>query len=184
MSRLKMGMRYDLHLSTPGKPDKKWSVFNVIPNEGLRYLAEVLFTGGETATSSWYLMLVDSGYTPVVASTLETTAANEVIAYTSTPTNTAVRAGWVLDTLIAEEAMTGEFEGTITVTNSASPAVFTFTGADTVRHIGLTTDGVLSAHTGILLSTADLGADQAVTDGSVLRVTANFVVNETPAEPV
>lgn len=143
---------------------KKWTATtpkNLVVDQGLDYLIDAGLSGG-SQVSSWYLGLINA--TPVIASS-NTMASHspwiEVQNY-----DEAVRPLFIDDGVSSQ-----------TVTNSASPAVFTMNASVVVGGAFLVSDNVKGGAAGVLYSaSAFLEGDQTVGSGDTITLTSSFSV--------
>lgn len=91
-----------------------WRERNVVTDEGLTYLLDAGFSGGEQKTA-WYVEIFDDDYTPLTGDTYQAPGFNESVAYEG-PRPTWQEAGVSL----------------LSITNAANPASFTMTGSATI----------------------------------------------------
>jgi len=119
------------HVSPSRGFREKFSVCNIIVNEGLDYLLDVGLSGG-TANAAHYVGIFKGNYTPVATATAATivTDSTEVVATTDVTATSRVQ--WV-EAGVSSQA----------ITNSASPAVYTFNGTLTVYGLFLISDATM-----------------------------------------
>ncbi len=140
----------------------KWSdsFDNLVTSEGLDELLDVALSA-KAATTTWYAGLTDSTPTAAAGDTMASHAGwVEVQAY-----DEAVRQTWV------EAGVSGQ-----SITNSASPAVFTIdTNSTTIGGAFLTSVNTKGGSTGILYAVGAFTAgDKSLDDNDTLTVTATF----------
>lgn len=134
--------------------DGVWDVApNLIPTEGLNHIIAVALAQG-TQKSAFYLALFSGDVT--VQSTW--TGANFVTNATEVTAYTGERQEWVDGSVAAGS-----------VSNTASPAVFPFTGAATVRGIALLEAAAKGATTGVLIAASKLAAAKVMANEEELR---------------
>lgn len=131
---------------------------NLVTNEGLNHLLDVTLSGG-TQDTTWFVGLMDGTPTAAATDTL------------------ASHAGWTEVTAYDEGARVAWSDGGVSsqsVSNSASPAVFTIsTNGTTIG--GAFLSGVASGTSGILYAAGAFSAgDKSLDDGDSLSVTATF----------
>lgn len=155
------GVRGDWKLVCRSKRtgEVKWTdeISNLVTNEGLNHLLDVTLSGGSQDTS-WFVGLTDGTPTAAAADTLASHSGwAEISDYDETN-----RVSWV-DGGVSSQ----------TVSNSASPAVFTID--DTVTVGGAFLASVNSGTSGILYAVGAFTAgDKALSDDDELSVTATF----------
>lgn len=147
----------------------KWedSFHNLVVNEGLQNLNTQFFKGSGY-TAAWYLGLVTgpgSGVTYAAADTLATKTWTEFLNYSGNRKLVTFGTATTADPSV--------------ISNSASPSVYTITGAGgTVAGAFLTT--VASTTSGILFSEGNFtGGDKIVASGDTLNVTYTFNADAT-----
>jgi hypothetical protein len=164
MSTLNFHFVYGFTLERDGVVIDKWEERNIVPNVGLNYVFGAAFTG-VTPITSWYLGLQSAAYDCVASDTFATylAAATEVTVYTS-----ATRKAFTADSIVAG-----------LVSNSVSPAVFTFNNTATVTGAFLSSQSAKSSSTGTLVSAARFGTSRSVVSGDILTVTATLTPSTT-----
>ena len=148
---------YEFKLLDPdGNLIREWELDNLVVNQGLNDLLNVYLNAGSQKTQ-WYVGLFQGNYAPSLTDTASNWAANatEASNYTS-----ATRPVWTPAAASAQS-----------ITNSASPASFTFNANITLYGIALVSNNVIGGTGGTLFSEATFAAPQAVTTGSQLLVT-------------
>ena len=153
----KLRGHYEFKLLDPdGKLIREWELDNLVVNQGLNDLLNVYLNSGSQKTQ-WYVGLFQGNYAPSLTDTASNWAANatEASNYTS-----ATRPVWTPAAASAQS-----------ITNSASPASFTFNANITLYGIALVSNNVIGGTGGTLFSEAAFAAPQPVTNGSQLLVT-------------
>ena len=148
---------YEFKLLDPdGNLIREWELDNLVVNQGLNDLLNVYLNAGSQKTQ-WYVGLFQGNYAPSLTDTASNWAANapEASNYTS-----ATRPVWTPAAASAQS-----------ITNSASPASFTFNANITLYGIALVSNNVIGGTGGTLFSEAAFAAPQPVTNGSQLLVT-------------
>ena len=148
---------YEFKLLDPdGNLIREWELDNLVVNQGLNDLLNVYLNAGSQKTQ-WYVGLFQGNYAPSLTDTASNWAANatEASNYTS-----ATRPVWTPAAASAQS-----------ITNSASPASFTFNANITLYGIALVSNNVIGGTGGTLFSEAAFAAPQIVTTGSQLLVT-------------
>jgi len=132
-----------------------WVAPNLVTNEGLNHILNVQFAG-TAQVATWYLGVFEGNYTPVAGDTAATFpgSATECTAY-----DESARPAFV------EVASTAK-----SITNTASPAVFTFNATKTIYGAFLTSVATKSSVSGTLFAAARFPASRAVVDNDVLNV--------------
>jgi hypothetical protein len=137
---------------------------NLVVGEGLAALLDYTLLATSNAALAWYVGLTDGTPTPANADTMSSHAGwTEVTAY-----DEAVRQTWT----------GGSITGTTTksVSNSASPAVFTIdTNSTTVGGAFLVSNSTKGGSTGTLFAAGAFTAgDKSLDDNDTITVTATF----------
>lgn len=133
---------------------------NLMPTEGLNYIASLL--KGGTQFPTFYLGAFEGNYTPVPGDTMAAfpAAATELIAYESS-TRPAIAWGDVAGGGMDNAASKIELVGT--------------TDGKQVTGLFISSSPVKGGTTGILLSAARSPSPDPLKDGAILRCTATFV---------
>lgn len=137
----------------------EWDVENIVVNEGLNHLLNTEFNAG-TPVTSWFIGIFQGNYTPVATDTAANIAANstECSSYTS-PT----RPAWTPAAAASQS-----------ITNSGSPATFTFNASQSVYGAFLISNSTIAGTTGTLFSAAQFGAAKSVVNLDQLIITYTF----------
>lgn len=137
----------------------EWDVHNLVTNEGLNHLLNTEFDAG-TPVTSWFIGIFQGNYTPLSTDTAANIASNstECSSYTS-PT----RPAW-----------TAAAASSQSISNTASPATFTFNGSVTVYGAFLISNSTISGTSGTCFSAAQFGASKAVVNTDQLIITYTF----------
>lgn len=141
-----------------GKVIDEWEDHNLVVNQGLDHILATEFGGG-TQITSWFMAPFGNNYNPVGTDTAASIVANagEVTAYTA-----STRVPYV------------GVEGGQQVTNSASPANFTFTGAATIYGAMLISSSAQGSTAGVLFAAALFATSKVVANTDVLLITYAF----------
>lgn len=143
--------------------DESWE--NIVVNQGLDYLLDVALSAG-AAITAWYLALVTDG---------EVFAAGDTY---------ASHAGWTEFTGYSEAARPQWVDAGVSgqsVSNSASPAVFSITSAGTIGGAALvsnSTKGDTVAAGAKMYAEGAFGAAKSVANGDTLEVTTTFTMGD------
>ncbi len=159
-SRARIGFTYRFQcFGVDGK--LKWTdiVHNLIPDQGRDYILNASLFAGSQFTD-WYIGLYSGAYTPQTTDVMATFAATstEVTAYTSSTRK-----------LVVPDALDGGV-----YINSEDPAIFTFNDSITVRGGFISSNGVKSGTTGLLLSAVLGSSPKPMLAGEELRVIAGL----------
>jgi hypothetical protein len=143
------------------KGNLKWTdtITNVVTTEGKNAILATMF--GATAKASWFVGLKGAG-----AAAVGDTA--------------ATHAAWAeVHTQYSEGARPAYAPGTAasgSLNNSASKAVFTFTGSATVAGAFLISNSTKGGTTGTLYNAGDFSASRTVAAGDTLSVTVTLTI--------
>lgn len=134
---------------------------NLVPTEGLNHILGVELAA-TTQITSWYLAPFEANATPSSSWTSANVTANstECTAYTS-----ATRVAWT----------PGAASGGV-ISNSASPATFTFNATKTIYGAFLISNSTKSATTGTLFSASLFSASKSVVNLDQLILTYSFTL--------
>jgi hypothetical protein len=150
------------HLSEHGDVLSDDENKNIIPDQGRDYIIAAAMLFG-SQFSSWYCGLYEGGYSPQTSDTMATFVASST--EITTAYSEATRG------LIVPDAPGGGL-----YINAATPLVFTFTAATTVRGGFISSGSVKGGTTGILLSAVLASSPKTVAAGESLRVTTGFSI--------
>lgn len=154
-----VGGTYFIDQVRDGKVIDRWSIHNLVPNEGLNAILGVMFSS-TSKISSWYIAPFEGNYNPSAGDTAATIVAS---ATESTAYNETSRA---LYSTAAPSAQS--------VTNAASKATFTFNAAKTLYGVFMSSASAKSAKTGVLMSVSKFDTPRTVASGDQLQVTYVF----------
>lgn len=132
---------------------------NLVVNEGLNALNNIMFDAG-TQITAWYLGIFEANYTPVSTVTAATiaSASTESTAYT----------------LGTRPAYTPAASSSQIITNSASPASFTFNATKTIYGGFLISSSTKGGTSGTLFAAAAFATSKSVVSGDQLLLTYQF----------
>lgn len=135
---------------------------NLVVTEGLNHLLSIELAAG-TQITTWSLGIFEGNYTPVATVTAATitAASTECTAYTQ-----STRQTWTPGAVSAGA-----------VSNSASPATFTFNATKTIYGAFLVSNSTKSATSGTLFSASAFSSSKAVSSGDQLLLTYSFSVS-------
>ena len=149
--------KYIASITRNGEVIDSWEVDNIVPNEGLNHILDVAFSNG-SPTTAFFVGLFKNNYTPVAGDTMATfpATANE----STTDFSQATRPAWVEAGAASQS-----------ITNSASPASFTFTAPSTViQGAFLSTSSVKGGTSGLLMSAARFASSRTLLAGDTLNI--------------
>jgi hypothetical protein len=135
---------------------------NLVVNQGLDHLLSIELAAG-TQVTTWSLGIFEGNYTPVASVTAATitSASTECTAYTQ-----STRQTWTPGSVSSQA-----------VSNSASPATFTFNATKTIYGAFLVSNSTKSSTSGTLFSASAFGSSKSVTSGDQLILTYSFSVS-------
>lgn len=137
---------------------------NIVVNEGLDYILDAALSGG-AQTTTFYVGIYKNNYTPIATNVMATFAGSGVANEVITEIDEAVRQSWT------DAGVTSR-----TVTNSASPAVFTANATVAVYGAFLSTNNTLGGTTGKLVAATRFSAVRNLEDTDTLNVTYTFTI--------
>lgn len=139
-----------------GKVIDTWKEKNIVVNQGLNYILEAALSGG-TVNTTHYVGLFSNNYTPNNAGvgTLVTDLTEVNAKYNETTRPTWSEAG----------------ASSQTISNSASPAAFTFNASETIYGAFLISNNTKGGTTGTLIAASKFASSRAVVLNDVLNVT-------------
>lgn len=144
-----------------GKVIDEWEDENLVPVEGLNHILSTELAGG-TQVTTWYLAPYEANATPVSTWTAANFASNatETTAYTN-----STRVTWT----------PGAASGGV-ISNSASPATFTFNATKTIYGAGLLSTSTKSGTSGVLFSASLFSSSKSVVNLDQLILTYSFTL--------
>jgi len=162
--RRKVGFIYTIeHIGVDGKIISSEQVHNLMPTVGVDYLLNTAFKSG-SAYASWYVSLYEANRTPLAADTMTTLLADctENTGYTTTGSNRL--------------AITFPAVSVGTLSTIASPNVFDFVGAATIRGAFITSNITRGNNSGLLMSAVLFPSPKVLAAGESLRVPVGFAL--------
>jgi hypothetical protein len=136
-----------------------WDTKNIVTDQGLNYILDAALSGATPATTH-YIGLFKNNYTPVAGDTAALFPGGGVASEANTEYNEATRPTW------SEAGVSAKV-----ITNSASPAAFTFNTSVTIYGAFLVSTNTKAGTTGVLIAASKFGASRALINGDVLNVT-------------
>ena len=161
ISKARIGFEYTFEcFDQDGRLKWAFTEHNLIPNEGRDYLLNAGLLAG-AQLSSWYIGLYEGAHTPLATDTMAgfPAAATEITT--------------AYDEVSRPALVPNALSGGVYI-NTASPAVFTFNAAKTVRGGFITSGSVKGGVTGVLLSAVLASSPKDVVALDQLRVTAGL----------
>ena len=149
---------YNAKLLRRGRVIDEFEFKNTAVNEGLIAMLNIMFAG-QSLISNWYLGVFQNNYTPVATDTASSIVGNagEFTGYS----------GGARPAFLPVAAT----QPTPSLTNSASQASFTFTGAATLTGAFLISSATPGSATGTLYSAAQFGSSKQVGSTDQLLLT-------------
>lgn len=161
-SKLVVGGVFRGKIIRAGEVIEEFEDHNLVTNEGLDYILAVMFNG-TSATTTWYLAPFEGNYTPVATDTAATfpASATECTAYSQ-----STRVAYVAAAAASQN-----------VTNSASPATFTFNATKMIYGASLNSVSTKSSTSGKLFAAARFSAAKSVSNSDQLLLTYSFTTS-------
>ena len=160
----KVGFVYTpTQIDEDGQIISQQEMHNLMPGDMITYMLNAALRGG-SQYSTYYLSLFENNYTPLATDTMTTfmAACGENTSYTTTGTNRL--------TLTLPAPVAGS------ITTSASPNEFAFSGAATIRGAFITTGLTRGTDTGLLVSAALFASPFTMANLGALRVPIGFAL--------
>lgn len=132
---------------------------NIVVDEGLNHILDVALSNGAQSTT-WYVGIFKNNYTPVAGDVAATFAGSGVANEVITEVDETSRPQWV-DAGVSSK----------TVTNSASPAVFTANQSVAVYGAFLISNATMGGTTGVLCAASKFAAVRNLLNTDVLNIT-------------
>lgn len=130
-NKLKAGGIFTVDHIRDGRIIDTWQSDNIVVDEGLNYLLDAALSAA-TPSTTFYLLLFSNNYTPIAATVITSlTEVNAKIDETTRPV-------WV------EAGVSSK-----TITNTASPAAFTFNASETVYGAALCRGSAVKGETSV-----------------------------------
>jgi hypothetical protein len=150
-----------------GKVIDTWQEPNLVVDEGLNYALDAAFSGGSPITS-WYVGLFKNNYSPIAANVAATFPGAGVANEATTEYSESTRPAWT------EAGVTSKV-----ITNTASPAVFTFASAIVIYGAFLVSSSTKGGTSGKLAAASKFAASRSMQIADVLNVTYALTISST-----
>ena len=152
---------YSFELVRDGEVIDAWDETNIVVNGGLDYILDSALSNG-TSYATHYVVLFSNNYTPIA-----TTVITDLTQVTTKVTE-SVRPTWT------EAGVTSQ-----SITNTASPAAFTFNASETIYGAGLVHGSSTKGDTAStsLMSASKFTSSRAVISGDILNVTYTLTIS-------
>lgn len=148
-----------------GKVIDSWQEPNLVVDEGLNYTLDTAFSGG-TASTNWYIGIFKNNYTPLAANVAATFPGVGVANEATTEYSETTRPSWT------EAGVTAK-----SITNSASPAVFTFVSDVSIYGAFLVSTNTKGGTTGVLAAASKFASVRSMLTTDKLNVTYTLNVS-------
>jgi hypothetical protein len=148
-----------------GKIIDTWEENNLVVNEGLNYALDSAFSGG-AAITAWYIGLFKNNYAPQASDVASTFSGVGVANEATTEYTPGTRPAWV------EAGVTSQV-----ITNSASPAVFTFASDINIYGAFLTSVATKASTSGKLSAASKFTSVRSMLTSDVLNVIYTLTIS-------
>jgi hypothetical protein len=142
-----------------GEVIDQWDEHNIVTDEGLNYILDSALSGA-TANTSHYIGLFKNNYSPISTNVMATFPGAGVANEANSEYNEASRPTWTEAGVSAK-----------TITNSASPATFTFNTSVTIYGAFLSSSSTKAGTSGVLVSAAKFSAARSMLNADQLQIT-------------
>ena len=150
-----------------GKVIDTWEEENIVVNEGLNYVLDSAFSAA-TPITAWYIGLFKNNYAPQATDVAATFSGAGVANEATTEYTEATRPAW-----------TEAGPATQVITNSASPAVFTFGTAVSIYGALLASLPTKATASGKLAAASKFASIRSMLIADVLNVTYTLTISST-----
>lgn len=150
-----------------GKVIDSWQEPNIVVDEGINYIMDAALSGG-TPITTFYLGVFKNNYTPLSTDVAATFPGAGVANEANTEYDEATRPTWTEAGVSAK-----------VITNSASPASFTFNTTITIYGAFLVSTNTKAGTTGKLIAASKFAASRAMIDNDVLQITYTLTGSST-----
>ena len=150
-----------------GKVIDTWQEDNIVVDEGLNYILDSALSGA-AANTTHYVGLFKNNYTPISTNVMSTFPGAGVANEANTEYNEATRPTWTEAGVSAK-----------TITNSASPAAFTFNTSVTIYGAFLASNSTKAGTSGNLISAAKFSASRSMLNLDILNITYTLSASST-----
>ena len=159
LQKLKVAGFFTYEHVRDGEVIDTWQEPNLVVDEGINYALDASFSGG-TPITTWYVGVYKNNYTPIAGNVASTFAGAGIANEANAEYDEATRPTWTEAGVSAK-----------TVTNSASPAVFTFNTTVTIYGAFLISNNTKGGLTGTLAAASKFASSRAMLAADVLNVT-------------
>ena len=162
---LKIGGVFTYSHIRDGKIIDTWEEPNIVVNEGLDYTLDSAFSAG-TPITAWYLGLFKNNYTPQATDVALTFPGAGVANEATTEYSEATRRAWTEAGVVSR-----------VITNSASPATFTFASNISIYGAFLVSTNTKAGTTGKLAAASKFASVRSMLTADVLSVNYTLTIS-------
>jgi hypothetical protein len=155
---VKIGGVFTFEQVRDGKVIDTWTEDNIVVDEGLNYVLATAMAAG-TPSTTFYVGIFKNNYVPVAANVIATFPGSGVANEATTEYNETNRPTWTTAGVSAKA-----------ISNTASPAAFTFNTPVTIYGALLATSQAKAATTGKLIAAAQFSSSRVMLATDVLNV--------------
>lgn len=167
---LKIGGVFTYEHIRDGKIIDTWEQPNLIVDEGLNYVLNAGLSSG-SKVAGMYVGVYANNYTPIAGNVMSTFPTAGVALEVTTEISNATRPTW--------SAFTGAVTTTKSLTNSAAPAIFTFTASADVNGAFLSSTNTKGGTTGTLVAASKFASTRSMINGDVLSIIYTVNISST-----
>jgi len=162
---IKIGGVFTYSQIRDGEVIDTWEEPNIVVNEGLNYTLDSAFSAG-TPITAWYIGLFKNNYTPQASDVASTFPGIGVANEATTEYSQSTRVAWV------EAGVTSQV-----ITNTASPAVFTFASPIAIYGAFLASVSTKASTSGKLAAASKFASVRNMLAADVLNVTYTLTIS-------
>ena len=162
---LKIGGVFTYSHIRDGKIIDTWEEPNIVVDEGLNYTLDAAFSAA-TPITAWYIGIFKNNYTPLASDVALTFPGVGVANEATTEYSEATRPAW------AEAGVAAKV-----ITNTASPAVFTFASGVNIYGAFLASINTKAGTTGKLGAASKFASVRAMIAADILSVTYSLTIS-------
>jgi len=159
MNELKIGGIFTYEHVRNGEVIDTWSEPNIVVDEGLNYALGTAFASA-SASANWYVGIFVNNYTPQSTDVITTFPGVGVAGEATTQYNETTRPTWTQAGVVAKS-----------ITNTASPAVFTFNTTTSIYGAFLANSSVKGGLTGKLAAASKFSSVRSMLTNDILNIT-------------
>ena len=165
--KFKIGGYFTYDHIRDGEIIDSWIEPNIVVDEGLNYTLDAAFSSG-SAIATWYVSLFKNNYTPLSTDVAATFPGGGVASEATTEYSEATRPVWTEAGVVTKS-----------ITNTASPAVFTFASNVTIYGAFLVSTSTKGGTTGVLAAASKFASSRAMLTADKLNVTYSLSISST-----